>query len=257
MARGGTRTTTRELPPPLPPERRTVGQLVAESIRLYGRRPPFTFLIGLLVAIVNVLTFALSREAALVGLPVVGGLLFTPAFVLAISLVTGASIWTRDAARAYLVGFLVFLPFPFLATAFVLPGLAWLALLGLAVPVALVERLPVGRSFARGIALARADFVHMLGGLAALALVVFVTQGVVYLALRAYAENTARVAAALAALVASPTLFFGSALLYLDQEARLRSRLERRKERDAHVPDALHPHREGDPDAAGEPGSPA
>ena len=28
----------RPLPPPLPPERRTVGQLVAESIRFYGSR---------------------------------------------------------------------------------------------------------------------------------------------------------------------------------------------------------------------------
>ena len=35
MARRRT-SRTRELPPPLPPERRTVGQLVAESIRLYG-----------------------------------------------------------------------------------------------------------------------------------------------------------------------------------------------------------------------------
>jgi hypothetical protein len=234
-----------------------VGQLVAESIRLYGRRPPVAFLIGLLVAAVNLLTLALSREAAVVSLPLAGGLLLTPAYLLAISLVTGVSLRGPDVGRAYLVGFLVFLPFPFLATVFVLPGLAWLALVGLAVPAALVERLPIKQAFARGIALARVDYVHVLGGLAALALVVFVTQGAVYVALRAYAENTARVAAALAALVASPTLFFGAAVLYLDQEARLRSRGDRRKERDADVPDALHADREGDPDAAGESGSPA
>ena len=35
MARD-TKARSRELPPPLPPERRTVGQLVAETIRLYG-----------------------------------------------------------------------------------------------------------------------------------------------------------------------------------------------------------------------------
>lgn len=257
MARGGTRTRPRELPPPLPPERRTIGQLIAESIRLYGRRPPVAFLIGLLVASVNVLVFVLSQEVTILLLPPAGGLLLTPAYLLAISAVSGVSLRSPDAARAYLVGFLVFLPFPFLATAFLLPGLAWLALVGLAVPAALVERLSVWRALARGIALARADVVHVLGGLAALALVVFVTQGVVYVALRAYAENTARVAAALAALVASPTLFFGSAVLYLDQEARLRSRDERRKEQDADVPDALHPDREGDPDPSGQSGSPA
>src|SRR2546423_1896135 len=39
MARKGRAPRTLgKLPPPLPPETRTVGQLVAESIRLYGRR---------------------------------------------------------------------------------------------------------------------------------------------------------------------------------------------------------------------------
>jgi thiol:disulfide interchange protein len=38
------------------------------------------------------------------------------------------------------------------------------------------------------------------------------------------------IAAALAALVVSPVVFLGSALLYVDQEARLGSREERREE---------------------------
>jgi hypothetical protein len=38
------------------------------------------------------------------------------------------------------------------------------------------------------------------------------------------------IAAALASLVVSPVVFLGSALLYVDQEARLRSREERREE---------------------------
>jgi thiol:disulfide interchange protein len=38
------------------------------------------------------------------------------------------------------------------------------------------------------------------------------------------------IAAALASLVVSPLVFLGSALLYVDQEARLRSRGDRQKE---------------------------
>ena len=38
MPRGRKPSTSRELPPPLPPERRTVGQAVAEAVRLYGAR---------------------------------------------------------------------------------------------------------------------------------------------------------------------------------------------------------------------------
>jgi apolipoprotein N-acyltransferase len=96
----------------------------------------------------------------------------------------------------------------------------------------------------------------VLGGLAALALVVFLTQAALYLVLREFAENTRVVAAILASVVVSPLVFIGAALLYLDQEARLRSR-ERRKERDADVPHALHAHRKGHPDPARKSGPPA
>ena len=78
--------------------------------------------------------------------------------------------------------------------------------------------------------LARADYVHVLGGLATLALVVIISQFTLYFILREYAENTRLIAAALAALVVSPLVFLGSALLYVDQEARLRLREERRQE---------------------------
>lgn len=221
---------TRELPPPLPPERRNVGQLVAESLRAYGRHPLTAVAIGGLVVLVNLLAFWLTAGTQLVVAAVVagalGGLLVTPAFLLAIGAVTGTPVRRRSALTAYALGALVFLPFPLLVTVFVLPGLAWLALVGLSVPAALVEERPLTDALRRGLALARADYVHVLGGLAALAIVVFVSQGAVYVALRAYAENAAAVAAALAALVASPVLFLGSALLYVDQEARLRSRAE-------------------------------
>ena len=69
-----------------------------------------------------------------------------------------------------------------------------------------------------------------LGGLATLALVVIISQFSLYFVLREYADNTRMIAAALASLVVSPVVFLGSALLYVDQEARLRSRGDRPKE---------------------------
>jgi hypothetical protein len=216
-----------------------------------------SFLIGVLVAAVNLFVIWLPRDAAILAAPLVGGAVLTPAFLLAVSTATKTPLRSRSTLSAYLTGFVVFLPFPFLVTVFILPGLAWLALFGLAVPAALVERLSVWEALKRGLVLARADYVHVLGGLAALALAVFVTQGAVYVALRAYAESAATAAAALAALVATPTMFFGAALLYVDQEARLRSAGKRGKERHADLPDADEADRARSADAARESRPPA
>jgi hypothetical protein len=124
----------------------------------------------------------------------------------------------------------IFVPVPLFVAVFILPGLVWLSLFGLAVPAVLVEGLGVRAALGRGLALARADFIHVLGGLATLALVVIISQFSLYFVLREYADNTRMIAAALAALVVSPVVFLGSALLYVDQEARLGSREERREE---------------------------
>jgi len=249
MARGA-KSRARELPPPLPPERRTIGQLVAESIRLYGAHFWKALGLGVPVVLVNALVWAGASGNARLLAVLASALLMPASFVAASALATGAPLRSRSALVAYGTGVLVFIPFPFLATVFVLPGLVWLALFGLAVPAALTEGLGLRPALARGLRLARADFVHVLGGLATLALVVFLTQTVLFFVLREYAESTQRAGAALASLVVAPLLFLGGALLYVDQEARLRSRGEREKERDADVPDAHDADREGSPDAA-------
>lgn len=251
MARGRKPRTTRELPPPLPPAERTVGQLVGEAIRVYGRSLWKALALGVPIALVNAIAWGLSRDNQL-ATAAAGALLVTLSYVAACALVTGASLRSRNALVAYVLGVLVFIPFPFLVFFFVLPGLAWLALVGLAVPVALVEGLGFRASLARGVRLARADFVHVLGGLATLALVVFLTQAVLFFVLREYAENTQRAASTLASLVVSPLLVLGAALLYVDQEARLGSTGDRGKERDGDLPDVDQTDREGRPDPARE-----
>ena len=220
----------RPLPPPLPPAERTIGQLVGEAIRLYGANFWKALALGVPVVVVNALAWSNSSGSGRVGLVLAAALLISLSYVGAVALVTGASLRSRSALRAYAIGVLVFLPFPVLVTIFVLPGLAWLALLGLAVPAALVERLGARAALVRGYRLARADFVHVLGGLATLALVVVISQFSLYFVLREFAENTRLAAAALASLVVSPLVFLGSAILYVDQEARLDSPGDRPKE---------------------------
>jgi hypothetical protein len=211
------------LPPPLPPESRTVGQLVAEAIRLYGRHFRVALLIGLAPAAIDLAAAELSRLATLVFVPLAGGVAFTAAFVTAAALATETRPDRKTTVTAAVVGVLVFVPFPFLASVFILPGLVWLAFVGLSVPAAVAERSSVRASFARGLELGRADFVHALGSLAALAIIVFLTRAMLFILLRGFGDSTERVAAFLADVVVSPLLFLGGALLYVDQAARVRS----------------------------------
>jgi hypothetical protein len=214
------------LPPPLPPESRTVGQLVAETIRLYGRRFWSALPLGLSVAALNqardvdgiwVLLVVLAGAAAL-----------ALSYVAACSIVTGARPPRRSLGVAYAAAFVTFLPFALLLGTFNLLGLAWVAFVGLAVPAALVERPGLRDALRRGIRLARADFVHALGSLATLAIVYFLTSLALGLLLRSQGDQTERVAFFLADLVLAPMLFLGAALLYYDQVARLEARQRER-----------------------------
>ena len=120
-------------------------------------------------------------------------------------------------------GWLVFAPAPFLVIAFVLPGLLWLAALGLVVPVIVYEEVPVGSALSRAWRLARADYVHALGSLFTLAIVVVLSQSVLVFVLRGFGDAAGSVSLFLSAVVLSPLLFIGTALLYVDQAARVRS----------------------------------
>ncbi|HSO02389.1 MAG TPA: hypothetical protein VLS46_07660, partial [Gaiellaceae bacterium] len=122
-------------------------------------------------------------------------------------------------------------PFPFLASVFILPGLVWFAFVGLAVPAAVAEGTGFAASLRRGIELGRADFVHALGSLAALAIIVFVTRATLFVLLQGFGESTGRAASFLADLVVSPLLFLGAALLYVDQAARVGSAPRPRRSR--------------------------
>ena len=242
-------------PQPLPPESRTVGQLVAETLRLYGRRFWVALPLGLAFAVVN--QFRDESPGAWLVAATVGSVAIALAFALA-SALAGATRLGRDTTPAAVAaGVVAFLPPTLLLRWFILLGLVWLALFALAVPAAVLERRGFVDALRRGLRLARADYVHVLGALATLALLYFLTSVMLAVLLREQGDQTERIAQFLADLVLSPVFLLGGALLYYDQEARartIRPRTDRREgERDADLHPPLDPDGTGRADAQGQP----
>jgi hypothetical protein len=240
-----------ELPAPLPPDERTVGQLIAETIRFYGHRFWRALPLGAPLAIVD--QFVVHRS---VGEQVIVFLIAAPlisaAYVYACRLVHGG----RATATVFALSLLIYLPFPALRAVYLLPAIAWFAFIGLAVPAALVERLGWRAALARGRQLGTADYVHALGSLAALVIVVGVAEQTLTVLLRTQGDTSQRIALALADLVLSPLLFLGGALLYVDQAARVGSRRSRKSRRttEGRRGDAdLHPPVDPDPTGRSDP----
>jgi hypothetical protein len=208
-------------PAALPPETRTVGQVVAESIRIYGEHFRPALLLGIGPAVLVVVAANVSRTLSFVLAPTLSAMMVSASFVGACVLVLDVRPQRNRLVLAWIVGWLVFIPVPFLALAFVLPGLAWLAAVGLVVPVLIVEELLPRDAFRRAWQLARAGYVHVLGSIVTLAIVVFLTQAVLGFILRGAGGVAISTAFFLANIVISPLLFIGSALLYVDQKARV------------------------------------
>jgi hypothetical protein len=250
-----------QLPPPLPPETRTVGQLVAESIRLYAARFWPSLALGIGPALVGVAAAELDGVARVVVVIGVGPLVLAASYAGAVALVRPIGRG-RYVGVALAAGYLAFLPVC-VSRLWIFPGiylvaLAWLALVGLAVPAALVERRGYADALRRGVQLARADYVHALGSLATLAITIFLTGLVIFFSLREGSGQALRIAAVLAFVVLAPLFVLGAAVLYVDQAARVESggpRARRNSNGDVHP--ALQPDAAGRADAESEPGPPA
>ena len=209
-------------PAALPPAERTVGQVVAESIRIYGENFKRALLLGLGPAVLVVIGTHVSQNVLYALTPTLSGTVVSASYVGACVLVLKRRPPNHRLVLAWLVGWIVFVPVTFLVLAFILPALAWLAAVGLVVPVLVVEDLGPRAGLARAWQLARADYVHVLGSLATLAIVVLLTQGMLAFLLRGSGGTALSTAFFLANVVISPLLFIGSALLYVDQSARLK-----------------------------------
>ena len=243
-------------PDEISPADRTVGQLVADTIRLYQRRFWRGLALGLVVAVFNQFAIGSSKEAQGT-LLVLGSPLFTLGYIEACALVLGRRPSRRAYLTAFVIGIFVFLPVGLLVWFYVLPALAWLALAGLAVPAVVDEGVGPREAIRRAGRLSGVDYLHALGTLATLVLVFFLSRSALLFLLHGQADATLRTAAFLADLVLSPIIFLGSALLYLDQKARLESGRPRRRRRDARLHHADEPDRAGRADAQVEPRPPA
>jgi hypothetical protein len=204
-----------ELPPPLPPEERTVGQLIAESIRAYGQDFWRCVPLGLPFAIVDQASTHHSGNAQVI-IYWAATPLFVAAYLWACHLVLNA----RPNRTAVAVAVLIWLPFPVLRALYLLPGLAWFALIGLAVPVAMLERTGFRESLVRGRRLGLAAYAHAFGSLCGLTIVAAVASQVLSALLQSQSEAGLRVALLISDVVLSPLLYLGAALLYVDQSAR-------------------------------------
>jgi hypothetical protein len=228
MARGGKRAE-RPVPLPLPPAQRTVGQLIAESIKLYGRHFLRALPLGVGIAAINQLTVGANRlvvgAVLLVAAPA-----FSAAYAYACQLESGRPASRRSWFVAITAGSLVFVPAALLFPWFALAAVLWLGLVGLAVPAAMREATPVTASLRRGLELGRVDYVHAAGSLATLVILFFLMRVGLALLLESQADNTVRTAIFLSDAVLAPLLFLGGAILYEDQKARLDSRRNRGKE---------------------------
>jgi hypothetical protein len=206
-------------PAALPPAERTIGQLVAESVRFYGEHFWPCLWLGIAPALVTVTSANVPWWIAFILSPTVFAALVSVTYVYASVIVLGTRPSRRRLVVAWLAGWIAFAPVPFLTLAIV-PGVLWLAAFASLVPVLVVESVSPREAVSRAWQLARADFLHQAGSLVTLALVVLLTQGVLVFVLRSFGDTVISVAYFLASVVVSPLLFIGAALLYIDQAAR-------------------------------------
>jgi hypothetical protein len=233
-----------------------VGQLVAESLRLYGARFWRSLALGIGPVLVGAGLVELPHVLAWTLVPTVGTVVWAAALVAACRLALGAE--GGRVSVAFFIACIGFLPL-LGQRILVLPGfdlvtLAFYGFVCLAVPAALVERLSLRAALRRGVQLARADYVHALGSLAALVITIFITGLMLVLLLHGLSDQAIRVAALLSLFLLSPVFLLGTALLYVDQAARVVESAPRpRRRRNADVHPALEPDAAGRADAEVEP----
>lgn len=214
------RRKKRDLPPPLPPETRTIGQLIAETIRLYGARWKISVLLGVGPAVTLLVASYTSSTAAQASLAALLGI------VLALSWTAAATLAVpgRPAAATLLVAVLlsvaVWIPTLFLFRFFLVPGLVWLGFVGLSVHAAVAEGAGPVDAVRRGMALARADLLHALGSMIALGVLAYLMSAILTITIHSGSGEVVRISSFLAWLVVWPLLFLGGVLLYEDQRAR-------------------------------------
>jgi hypothetical protein len=225
-------------------------------LRLYGARFWPSLALGIGPALLGIAAAELGDPARIVVVLAAGPVLLSASYAGAVALVRPVARG-RQVRIALAVGSLAFLPLC-VSRLWIFPGiyllaLGWLALVGLSVPAALVERRGFVDALRRGMQLARADYIHAIGSLATLVITTFLTGLVLFFALREASDQAIRVAGLLAILVLAPVFMLGAAVLYLDQSARVESGTRTRRKRNADLHPSVEPDVAGRPDPEVEP----
>lgn len=211
----------------------TLGEVLAETTRLYGERVWPAVGLGAITAAGIALAALVRNDAA--GIAILA-LAFTVVYATAARLATGdrfREALAQTAVRAPVLLVLaivvtvplsigIFDPIILLFSAF------WLGFAGFAVPVAMIERPDgadgwVGRlshAMTRTLALARSHYLHAVGVVAALLIVYSFLSRLLAVLLAGFAENTGFAAFLLAQVVLAPFFFLGLSVLYFEQRAR-------------------------------------
>ncbi len=220
MARPRYPKSSGPLPPPLVPATRTVGQLVAETLTLYGSRFFVALPLGLVVAVADQASLGLDVAGAIAVLLIASPFL-SAAYAAAAALAVGKRPSARTWAVAIGAGTLVFVPAAFLFPWFAIAAIVVLALFGNAVPAAVIEELGLLAAFRRSLdgrprrSRARS---RRPGNARPHVRAEQARDGI---SAPPEADNTLRVAIFLADTVLGPILFLGGALLFVDLAARV------------------------------------
>jgi len=209
-----------------------LGEVLAETTRLYGARIWAALGLGAVTAATYIAGLVLPGVVAIA----LVALSLAACWAAATRLVAGdsfAEAWAQVAVRIpVLVIFAVVATVPFALAlsqlVLIVFAVVWLAGTGFAIPVSVMERPDepldfvhrLGWILRRSIALARAEFFHAAGVIAALVLLTLFLSGLLVGALQGFAENGEAAATAIAQAVLGPFFFLGLAVLYFDQRAR-------------------------------------
>ncbi len=210
-----------------------LGEVIAETIRLYGERLWAALGLGAVVSGSFILAALVRNDVAGVAIITLG---FTAAYAAAALLACGDSFretWARTLAQTPALLVLAVIVSVPLALGIFDPVLAffsafWTAFAGFAVPVTVVEEPEagarwhqrLGHGMARSLTLARASYLHAAGVVAALLIVYNLGGRFFAAALSGFADQTGFIAFLLVQIVLAPFFFLGLAVLYFEQRAR-------------------------------------
>jgi hypothetical protein len=216
-----------------PPDRPLpLGELLSETITIYSKRPRAAIGLGL----VEGGAFLVALTAPTLFQILILAVAFAAVYGAAARLVSGdsfAEAWGQVGVRILTLAALVFVvAVPVVIAlqellALIIGGL-WLALMGFSIPVAMLERDPdvrntfdrIAYSLLRSMRLARIEYLHALGVVAALIMINVVFGFALGLALVGFADNGAVAAGVIVRVVLAPFFFLGLSVLYFEQRAR-------------------------------------